>query len=334
VKTFASICTGGGLADIGFQSAGLNPIWGIEIEPSIAEVASANLKHKVYVDSAIGFNWHNAERPDHLHISPPCQNASIANSKGGEGELDKAISLSCCEAIECFKPKSFTLENVAGYRVFWSFRKIVDTLWGLGYWCNVDILDAADYGVPQNRKRLILRAVLGGFPAPLSESTKWQGWYESIEDLIPLLPESSFAQWQLDLMPEVYSSILVDGQNARSLEKGGLNYRVGGSPSFTVSTSIAPRRAFLVDGTANDRGSSVTIRDRQEPCFTLKASQNKKPVRAWDEGRIVALNARCLARLQTLPDWYELPNNSKLASKIIGNGVPCNLAKAIAGVAS
>jgi site-specific DNA-cytosine methylase len=51
MKSFASLCSGFGLMDVGAIQAGFQPIWGVEIDPKLAEVASANLKHRIYVKS-------------------------------------------------------------------------------------------------------------------------------------------------------------------------------------------------------------------------------------------------------------------------------------------
>jgi len=309
MKTFASLCSGFGLMDVGAEQAGYEPVWGVEVDPQLAEVAEANLKHSIYSQSMIDFNWSKADRPDHLHISPPCQNASVANAKKGETDLDMAIAQSCCEALEYYQPDSFTLENVRGYQRFAAFQLIVDKLWSLGYWVNADVLNAADFGVPQDRDRLIVRAVKGGFPLPLAHTTKRIGWYDAIADLIPSLPDSSFAQWQLDRLPEMYKTAV---------------------QSLTQNQCGNKLKAFAVNGTANDRGSTVTVVDADKPIFTIGASQDKRPVRSWlENGRVVALNSRCLARLQTLPNWYELPEKASLAGKGIGNGVPCLMGQRI-----
>jgi len=293
--------------DIGAIQAGYEPIWGVEIDPQLAEVAEVNLKHSIYSQSMIDFNWSKSDRPDHLHISPPCQNASVANAKKGETGLDMAIAQSCCEALEYYQPDSFTLENVRGYQRFAAFQLIVDKLWSLGYWVNADVLNAADFGVPQDRNRLVVKAVKGGFPLPLVHKTERRGWYDAIADLIPSLPESSFAQWQLDRLPEMHKTLLTDSAKNPSRMA---TVREVDEPSFAICAGALNRpchapRAFIVHPT-------------------------DETVRSWlDGGRVVALNSRCLARLQTLPDWYELPEKASLAGKGIGNGVPCLFAEKI-----
>lgn len=337
--TFASLFSGGGLADIGATQAGYELLWGIELEPDIAAVANYNLKHrdKVYAASVIGFDWSSVERPDHLHMSPPCQDFSVAKTTGKKANPNDDIADACIEAIKALQPSSVTLENVEGYRKAKGFQKIVDALWGLGYWVNVDVLNSADFGVPQTRRRLILRAVLGGFPAPLPPKEPWRGWYEAIEDLIPTLPESQFAEWQLKRLPDELKTHLCHGT-----ERQGPNYvapvrRNQQDPSWTLKASDYKGipKAYIVDGKTNGNGdrahlvpggnaSSFSVRDGGEPSRTVESTERVGNIpRASLGGRVVRMTPRALARFQTVPDWYELPEKTSLACKIIGNGVPC-----------
>ena len=80
-KTFASLFTGAGLADVSAKLAGYRLLWGVELNPATAAVAEYNLGHPVHVASVIGFDWASVERPDHLHMSPPCQDFSVAKRK-------------------------------------------------------------------------------------------------------------------------------------------------------------------------------------------------------------------------------------------------------------
>jgi len=332
VTTFASLFTGFGLADIGAMQAGLEPIWGVEIDPAIAEIAQSNLNHDIRVQSVLDCDPYRFEKPDVLWASPSCINFSIAKADRKETELDRQLATKIVDFLKVLKPQTFILENVEAYKRSASLEFIEGALYGLGYWIDRQVLNAADFGVPQTRKRMILRAVLGRMPQPLPAPTKWVGWYAAIEDLIPALPESQFADWQLKRLPNaLVQSCLVDvANNARNSTVRGIN-----EPSITVIAGAMRRpastaRAFIVDGTANDRGQTLTRRDECEPVFRIRASASKQASRAWlDQGRVVSMTSRALARFQTLPDWYELNPSNSLSCKGIGNGVPCKFAEAI-----
>jgi DNA (cytosine-5)-methyltransferase 1 len=102
---------------------------------------------------------------------------------------------------------------------------------------------------------------------------------------------------------------------------------------YTVSASAEkrPARAWLVEGSGNqwnDPDASVTVRADHEPSFTVKSSRNNE--RAWlQSGRVVKMTPRALARFQSIPDSYVLPDKASLACTVIGNAVPSLLMREI-----
>ena len=103
---------------------------------------------------------------------------------------------------------------------------------------------------------------------------KWVGWYEAIEDLIPTLPASKFAQWQLDRLPEFCDKTFVfeptemrdDGQQV-----------TGDNPIYTIKAMRhTGARAFIVNNQQSDdhRGGTygVTVRNDDEPAITITDS--------------------------------------------------------------
>lgn len=287
MKTFASLFSGGGGADYGAYLAQLQPIWGIEIDSAVAEVYTANLGYQPIIKSVADVNPRRLERPDVLWASPPCQEWSIARSKSLSPRDDARIGYAVIPFLEILQPSVFILENVEAYRKARVFHAIVDVLHQLGYWTSWSVLNAADWGVPQTRRRLILRAVKDGFVPPLPAKQNWVGWYEALADLIPTLPAAEFAPWQLERMPGLVTTSLVDGRNTIR--------------SCTI-------RNF------NEPSSTVTAHWLHRPCVTPKA---------WiKEGQVLAMTPCALARFQTFPDSYQLPESKTLASRVVGNAVP------------
>jgi DNA (cytosine-5)-methyltransferase 1 len=281
-RTFASIFTGGGLADVGAWQAGCSPLWGVELKPEIAEVANQNLKHQVFCQSVLDTDFSKLEPPDILWASPPCPSFSTAKTNAKETQADIDLAESVVRAIDQLNPSTFLLENVAGYQKSKSFALIKGFLEISGYSLDVQVLNAADFGAPQSRKRLILRAVLEGEITPLPIAQPHQGWYQAIEDLIPDLPESEFAEWQLKLIPENWTTSLISTkQTIRNA-----TVREQSDPSFAVTADWERRpcqtpKAFLVDGKANGKGSSVTVRHGDAPSPTITSSAHKQSSRAF-----------------------------------------------------
>jgi DNA (cytosine-5)-methyltransferase 1 len=152
-------------------------------------------------------------RVDWLHASPVCTRASVANSGATEAQEDIDSAAGVVRALDAQQPQIFTLENVWQYRTFKAFTNICDQLGRMGYFWTYDHVNAADFGVPQTRRRLILRASRGLLPF-LPQPVPWVGWYAAIEDLLPTLPESKLAPWQLARLPEeLRGAVLVETQN-------------------------------------------------------------------------------------------------------------------------
>lgn len=298
MKTFASLFSGGGGADIGAKAAGLQLAWGVELMPEIAEVGNANLGQHIEVANILACDPARFDRVDVLHASPPCTRASVANGSAEvnedglrEAPLDIALANKTIEFVETLQPEIFTLENVWGYRKFQSWRGgrkcegIQQALYRLGYWVSVEHVNSADMAVPQTRCRMIVRAIRGGMVPYLPQPVPWVGWYAAIEDIIDTLPESQFAPWQLARLPEILKTALVDNQRC---------------------------------GDARDK---INIADAVSPAFTITVSNGSK-LKASLGGRVVAMTPRALARFQSFPDGYTLPDSKTLAAKIIGNAVP------------
>lgn len=324
MPTFYSLFSGFGLADEGAKAAGYDLLGGVEYDPRIAEVARAN-GHAVTVARVEESDPRQVpQRPDVLWASPVCKNASAAKTGGVEDGGDSAMARGICNYIEVLQPPVFMLENVWGYRKFESFHRICATLNRLGYLYSYEHLNAADYGVPQSRKRLILRAVRDrGFLPPLPPKQAHRGWYQAIEDLIPSLPESRFADWQLKRLPALFADVLVDCKNNN---KFGESYREREVPAMTLMTTHPPR-AFIVHPTDQ---RTMPVRVAKEPVWTQTTNESGNYARAWlDGGRVVAMSVRALARFQTLPDSYILPDSPSLACTGIGNGVACLLAETL-----
>lgn len=351
--TYADLFSGFGGATCGAMAAGLTPLWGIEYDAKIAAVANENLGRHVHLANVLDVDPHTLPRVDVLHASPPCPNFSQAKTNGEETELDKSLARKVVRFIDVLRPRIFTLENVYQYRNSQSWAIIQNNLFDMGYWVSIEHVNAADYGVPQTRQRMIVRAVQGGWIPYLPAAQKWVGWYEAIEDLIPTLPESQFAPWQLKRLPDALKTCMVaqggfDGNiaiakaeqpaltitantnqtNVRAFIMSGANTQFGSGlrresePAFTITVQCDGRaRAWLVD-CANSNHDVITARNGNEPSLTIHASlMEKNPLKALAAGKIVSMTPNALARFQSFPDWYKLPDSKTLAARGIGNAV-------------
>jgi DNA (cytosine-5)-methyltransferase 1 len=357
----ATLFTGGGGVDLGMRAAGIETAWGIEYDPQIADVARANAVPVTVMD-ILDADPIQFESVNVLHASPPCPNFSTAKTNGGETQHDIDLARAICRFVDAMTPQVFTLENVYAYRRSRSFRLILAVLRQNGYWYSFEHLNSADYGVPQTRRRLILRAVRYRLVPPLPAPRVWRGWYASIDDLIDDLPESELAQWQMERLPDVIRSMLIANGGFRdelvtrdpnqpsftitantnqtgvrallmdSANQSGAAMRTAIESAMTVETyrkscrprALRPTRAVLIGDQSANAGSGVQIREADKPAMTVRALSGGGSVpRAIDaRSRVVSMTPRALARFQAFPDSYELPDGNGLACRVIGNAVP------------
>ena len=300
MKTFASLFSGGGGADIGAKAAGYLLSWGIEYDSDIAKVANGNLGNHIVCADILKCDPKNFECVDWLHASPPCPSFSVAKNGGVETEQDIALSRKTLEFAQVLKPRHFTLENVWGYRDSKSWKLIFDGLRELGYGIDFWHLNSADYGVPQTRKRMIVVANRDGIrpqkPLPThrkkTESDQqlsmfemlpnWISWYESIEDLIPTLPDSQFAPWQIARLPEEIKSFILPSSGNTNFGDAhlGKGARFTNEPYHTVSVGdggVMPRGVLLVSG-ENSKSQGKKHFYKDDPSCTISTTGAMKAI--------------------------------------------------------
>lgn len=249
-KVSADLFSGCGGVAQGMKQAGYAHAWGLEFDPAIAEIYRAN-HGQVYVQNILDANPFKFEKVDLLHASPVCKSYSTANTNKGEKQLDVDCARKVAEFIRVLQPPTFTLENVEAYRRThdksgrkkMAFGYIVEMLYSQGYWLNCQVLNAADFGVPQSRRRLILIAVKSGFIPSLPPKEAHIGWYQAIADLIPTCDRREFADWQKGLTKGISKPFVMS-----STEQRADTIRYAHQPIFTIKASDRDPRALIEAG--------------------------------------------------------------------------------------
>lgn len=330
--TFAELFMGGGGAGLGLKEAGFRSVWGVERDPKIAKVAQSNFPNTQVFNSCVGeVRTHLMDRVDLLWMSPPCQQYSMARRGDIPDHKDKDAGLYCCDYIATLSPRWVVLENVPGYSKSPTFEAILRSLIDCGYRYHWLILDAADYGVPQNRKRLIMWAVKNSEPLPyFPESKPRKGWYQAISDLIPEMSDCELADWQIKRLNELGylpEKALID--IGKQLIRQA-TVRESNDPSFTiVSGHVNSHSPILLIPRAGACIKNILPTPQNKPCPTIRAMKDVST--HWADivqgSQIKRISQKATARLQTFPDSYQFPESKTLSQQIIGNAVPPLLAK-------
>ena len=161
--TVISLFAGAGGMDLGFQQAGFDIIWANEYEEIFAETYKKNIGNHVVVGDIQSIQ--NKEIPKEADVvigGFPCQGFSIANpNRKSAGMQDKRNFLyrEMLRVIKHSQPKYFIAENVKGILNIEKGQVIpliMRDFKALGYQVDYKLINAANYGVPQQRERVII----------------------------------------------------------------------------------------------------------------------------------------------------------------------------------
>lgn len=308
-KTLATSFSGFGGLDQGFVWAGYTPVFAIDSNPDTVSVYNQNFGNHCIEGDVCNFDY-SSVRASHLHASPSCKEFSAANHGSSETELDMLCAHAVVRAIAQIAPKTVSLENVKQYATSRSFGLIRRSLREMGYACNVVVVNAKDYGVPQSRERLILRAWKKGLrrPKPLSRLKKVLecGWHDAISDLILTLKPQPLNKWQLESLAEQG----IDPTNLTALvSKDGSRKKRGFAKTFAI---VIPS---------------------SKPCPTLKAMGHNQHCQQYSimvNGEGYRISTEAIARLMSFPDSFKFSGVNYKDCMGLGNAVPPLLAYAIA----
>ena len=167
----ASLFCGAGGACLGLRQAGYDVIAGVDFDPlALATYATAGghaVQHMITEEAPVPPEWVEPMTGlDLLWASPPCQPWSRAGKmKGAEDERDAWPAT--IAAVALLKPRWFVAENVRGVEQHLD-GYVIPAMKRLGYVVGWRCLNAADYGIPQTRQRVILAAGPERFMWPMA----------------------------------------------------------------------------------------------------------------------------------------------------------------------
>lgn len=280
----------GGLA-LGFEAAGFDTV-GYEMDADASATYANNLSGPCHqAEITVGFEY--GISPDVIIGGPPCQPFSVIGYQRGPRDPRDGFPV-FLDAVERYRPKLALIENVRGllYRNRAYLDATIEELRRLGYRVDCRLLRAIDFGVPQNRERVVIVAFEGHFSWPAKTVDTPVSAGTALGEMVLAVPS-----------------------NAKYLTPAQDRYI---ATYEAKSKCVRPRDLHL------DRPA------RTLTCRNLGASTSDMQRIRLPDGRRRMLTAREGARLQSFPDWYEFTGKDYSVAKQIGNAVPPLMARALA----
>jgi DNA (cytosine-5)-methyltransferase 1 len=192
-----SLFAGCGGSSLGYKLAGGQVVAAVERDPHAVQIYRANHPETLLLDGDITTLAPveimaqlalQAGELDILDGSPPCQGFSLAGKRQVQDPRNRLFE-EYVRFLEAFQPKAFVMENVPGLvtgKMRGLFHEMIQALQGVGYRVSARILNAAHYGVPQARRRVIvvgIRQDLGLIPRHPVPETHAIGFQRVIQGL-------------------------------------------------------------------------------------------------------------------------------------------------------
>jgi DNA (cytosine-5)-methyltransferase 1 len=338
---FVDLFSGAGGFKIGFTRAGLRPLVCADLNKDVEATHEFNYPDVPFVSGDLSLPNTQAKvarfagsNPFLVVGGPPCQGFSVFGKRrlssvaDSQAQLDprNRLVFSFVDAVKKLSPRWVVMENVPGFTTLdgGSFvTKVVDEFKQIGY-SNVEyrILDAADYGVPQRRKRFILIANRTGHIIPWPKKKffdrpfDWQKPHRTVGEVVTDLAEDSTQTRYSCHVPMNHKPLQVE--RFKLIPEGG-RLDVNALPAKL-------RKGYRTDEVKNF--SHVFKRlHREKPSFTLVPGHNAFPIHPWLDR---ALTVREAARLQTFPDQVVFRGSREAQCIQVGNAFPPMLAELIA----
>lgn len=332
-------CGAGGLS-LGLGRAGFATVLAVDNNKGALQTYAANLGcHAIKVDLS-----QEATLPDATVVvgGPPCQGFSSAGLRRHNDHRNSLVSC-FAQQVAQIRPLAFVFENVEGFLTAEGGNRVIELLAPLisvGYRIHMRKINAANYGVPQHRKRVIAIGGLGwnpSFPSPTHSAFGAPG-AQRVARGLRHTPTLSEALGGLP-SPATQGSGVPQGHAYRPLKGLELQRALALQPGQTMRDlpeelrhESFQRRAFrrVMDGTPTERrgGAPAGIK-RLKPDEPSKAITGGAGTEFLHPTEHRPLTIRECARLQTFPDEFNFYGSSAEQMQLIGNAVPPLLAQVI-----
>lgn len=318
-KRVVSLFSGAGGLDKGFEQAGFDIIWANEYDSSIWETFEYNFPN-TYLDKRSIRNVPSVDISKCIGIigGPPCQSWSEAGALRGIEDERGQLFYEFIRILRDKKPLFFLAENVEGMlaqRHSEALANIKKLFRESGYNLSFRLINANNYNVPQDRKRVIFV----GYRNDLNMTFK----FPEMQEYKPVLKD---AIW--DLKDSAIPAKDKNYTNGNECKIPNHEYMIGGFSTIFMSRNRV--RAWDEPSFTIQAGGRHAPIHPQAPKMTF-IEQNKREFVKGQEHLYRRLSLRECARIQTFPDDFIFKYSSVADGyKMVGNAVPVNMAYALA----
>ena len=317
-----SLFSGAGGLDLGFEKAGFEIAMANEYDKSIWATYEKN--HKAPLIKGDIRKIKESDFPtdiDGIIGGPPCQSWSEAGSLRGIDDARGQLFFDYIRILKNKKPKFFLAENVSGMlanRHSEAVKNILNMFKECGYTVSLTLVNASDYGVPQDRKRVFYI----GFRNDLNVNFQFP------------MPTTANPERKKTLRDAISD---LQGKEMQALPKNKTNGKLS-----------IPNHEYFIGAYSTIFMSRNRVRAWDEPAFTVQASGrqcqlhpqapkmekiglNKCQFVKEKENLYRRLTVRECARVQGFPDDFEfIYTDIDDGYKMVGNAVPVELARIVA----
>ena len=295
-----SLFSGAGGLDLGFVMAGHKIIWANDLYEDAVETYRKNLGNHIVCEDISKIKTEDIPDCDLVMGGFPCQGFSVANTKRHVDDERNVLYKQLIRVISDKKPKFFLAENVKGILNLDHgevFKMILKDFESMGYKVKYKLLNAADYGVPQTRLRVIIIGV--------RNDIDWE--YEYPEPAYDKDARNGRQKW---IGVGKALSSLPDPDSPNDI------------PNHTYSKYKLNINGYL--------GHRLLDPEKPAPTVTARGDNRGGVVILPHPNGQRRMSCRELATVQSFPVDYEFQGNNSSVYRQIGNAVPPLLAKAVA----
>lgn len=337
-RTFLDLFSGAGGLSLGLRQAGWTCLGAIDGWGDAVQTYRNNLRdHPAHaidihdVDEAwLRRNLEDA--PDWIVGGPPCQGWSTVGKRLRNDERNELLA-EFMRLVRLLEPDNFLIENVLGLKDMGAAPDVQALFEGIGYHVSFHVVRAADYGVPQLRRRVIFVGSRDGLsyekPVPLFRDGEFTTVWDAIGDLPEVGPGETASEYnRAPITPY-----------QRALRKG--SRRIQGHTVSAHPDHLVEALSFIPDG-----GNRTSIPPRLQPSSGFHNSysrlNSREPAVAVTSNLGKPSGTRCVhpfqnrgltaregARLQSFPDRFHFSGGIVSQRLQIANAVPPLLARVL-----